>query len=97
MTNNHIECVTVAVGPDKASFQFDDAAEVEVTREMLSRSSLLVQTLSETDKANNCIRLETPSGFLKTWLQWVNQDTLSDSGDAKDLIQYLLVSEPSVH
>lgn len=85
------DSVTVSVDSGHASFRFQDGAVVEAAPRVLSRSTLLCQTLSSTEDTVAPFHLDTSSGFLKTWLQWVRRETDPGSCDAPQLLQYLLV------
>ena len=90
------EHVSVVFIPGCASFRFEDGAVVDVEREVLSRSSLLMQTLADTDETTTPIHLDTPPGFVRSWLQWARQEQHPESCDAEQLVQYLMVRNPIV-
>lgn len=92
MTKRCREGVTVVANGAQASFRFADGTRLDVAPEVLSKSSLLRQALPEMYKGSDPIHLDTPSGFVKSWLQWVRQENPSGlCDDAQQLVQYLLV------
>lgn len=91
MEGKCLESVTVVANAGNASFRLPDGSVVDVAQEVLSRSSLLLQTLTENEDMTTFHRLETPRGFLRSWLQWLRDEADLQSPDALQLVQYLLV------
>lgn len=91
MQHTGLECARVEVHNAHVCFRFGDGSFVDVSPEVLSRSSLLLQALADSDQMGVSVQLYTPPGFLKSWLQCARLDSPRDEHDAQQLVQYLMV------
>lgn len=68
LTISALECVRVSVTSNTGTVRFADGATVQLPCQVLSRSSLLHQAVSETDVANDEVSLSLPEGVLALWM-----------------------------